>query len=182
MTRMGSDGQKLPLSDLTPRVWSYNLSMPMGIDVTLVIAAPPARVFGAFFDAAALATWWQVEQAIVAPRLLAPFVVTWATTPHADAVLGPLGGMFHGVVVDVLPPTEAFIGECYWLPPEGDPIGPMALTIRCSAEGAGCRLRVQQTGYEASHRWKRYYEVAGPGLKWSLDRLKHLLEAAPREA
>jgi len=173
--------QQVPLSDLTPIGRHYNLPMPTGIDLSLVIAAPPASVFGAFFDAAALARWWQVEQAIVSPRVLAPFVVTWATTPHADAVLGRLGGLFHGVVVDVLAPTEAFIGECYWLPPEGDPIGPMALTIRCSAEGAGCRLRVQQTGYEESRRWKRYYEVAGPGLKWSLDRLKHLLEPAPPE-
>ena len=128
-----------------------------------------------------LAKWWQVEQAIVAPRVLAPFVVTWAPTPHVDAILGRLGGLFHGVVVDIRPPVEAFIGECYWLPPEGDPVGPMALTIGCAAEGEGCRLTVRQTGYEASPRWKRYYEVFGPGLKWSLAQLKTLLEAAPAE-
>lgn len=156
--------------------------MSMGIDLTLTIAAPPARVFAAFFDPDLLAKWWQVKEAVVVPRLLAPFVVRWPPTPNADAILGQLGGLFHGVVVDVRPPTEAFIGECYWLPPEGDPVGPMALTIRCTSEGGGCRLRVQQTGYEEGPRWRRYYEVAGPGLKWSLVQLKALLEGTPRKA
>jgi len=151
-------------------------AMRLGIDHTLTIAAPPARVFGAFFDAGLLARWWQAEQAIVAPRILAPFTVAWATTPHRDPVLGPLGGVFHGIVVDLSPPVEAFIAECYWLPPEGEAVGPMALTIRCGAEGAGCRLRVEQSGFEDSPRWRRYYEIAGPGLKSSLQLLKALLE------
>jgi uncharacterized protein YndB with AHSA1/START domain len=150
--------------------------VPLGIDHTLTIAAPPDHVFAAFFDPQLLARWWQVQQAIVAPRVLAPFAVTWATTPHRDPVFGPLGGIFHGVVVDLSPPVEAFIAECYWLPPEGDPVGPMALTIRCGAEGGGCRLRVEQSGFHESPRWRRYYEIAGPGLKRSLDRLKALLE------
>ena len=151
-------------------------AMRLGIDHTLTIAAPPARVFGAFFDAGLLARWWQAEQAIVAPRILAPFAIAWATTPHRDPVLGPLGGVFHGIVVDLSPPVEAFIAECYWLPPEGEAVGPMALTIRCGAEGAGCRLRVEQSGFEDSPRWRRYYEIAGPGLKSSLQQLKALLE------
>ena len=148
----------------------------MGIDITLTIAAPLDRVFAAFFDAGALARWWQVDQAIVAPRILAPFALTWATTPHRDPVLGPLGGIFHGVVVDLHPPVDAFIGECYWLPPEGEPIGPMALTVRCGAEGGGCRVRVEQSGFEESPRWRRYYEIAGPGLRQSLGAMKDWLE------
>jgi uncharacterized protein YndB with AHSA1/START domain len=148
----------------------------MGIDITLTIAAPPGRVFAAFFDAKALQAWWQVDQAIVAPRIFAPFTITWATTPHRDPVLGPLGGIFHGLVVDLQPPVEAFLGECYWLPPEGEAIGPMAFTIRCGVEGQGCRVRVEQSGFEDSPRWRRYYEIAGPGLRSSLNALKDLLE------
>jgi hypothetical protein len=149
---------------------------PLGIDHTITIATAPARVFDAFFDPDWLGRWWGVQHAIVAKRMLAPFALAWATTAHRDAVLGPLGGIFHGLVVDLSPPVEAFIAECYWLPPEGEAIGPMALTIRCGAEGTGCRLRVEQSGYEGSPRWRRYYEIAGPGLKSSLLQLKALLE------
>lgn len=151
--------------------------MRPGIDHTVIIAAPPAKVFAAFFDPAMLARWWQAERAIVVPRMLGPFAVAWATTPHADTILGPLGGTFHGVIVDLTPPVEAFIAECYWLPPQGEAIGPMALTIRCGAEGDGCRLRVEQTGYDESPRWRRYYEIASPGMAWSLGQLKSLLES-----
>ena len=151
--------------------------MSLGIDHTVVIAAPAARVFEALFDAASLRAWWQVETAIAAPRLLAPFAVTWPPTPHADYVLGHLGGIFHGVVVDIRPPQEAYIAECYWLPPEGAPVGPMALTFTCVPEGAGTRLRVRQTGFEEGARWRRYYEIFGPGLRVSLEHLKALLES-----
>ncbi len=150
-----------------------------GIDLSLEIAAPPIRVFDAFFDPAWLARWWQVERAIVSDRPFGPFAVEWAPTPFTDPVLGTLGGCFHGIVLDVRRPREAFIGECYWLPPEGTAIGPMALTITCAAAGDLTRLHVRQTGFEDVPRWRRYYEISNAGLRSCLDELRRLLEAPP---
>lgn len=147
-----------------------------GIDLTLEIAAPAVRVFDAFFDPALLQQWWQVDRAIVSPRLFGPFAVEWAPTPFTDPVLGTLGGVFHGTVLDVRRPREVFIGECYWLPPQGAAIGPMALTLTCTPAGDLTRLRVQQTGFDDVPRWRRYYEITNAGLKACLDELRRLLE------
>ena len=65
----------------------------------------------------------------------------------------------------------------FWLPPDGEPIGPMALEVRLQAEAAGVtRVRVTQTGFEESARWRRYYEVVGVGWARALTSLKSLLE------
>jgi hypothetical protein len=62
-----------------------------------------------------------------------------------------------------------FVADAYWLPPDSDPIGPMALDVTVTAvtspdsptEPAKAR-RVQQKGFEKA-RWRRYYEVIGTG-------------------
>jgi hypothetical protein len=63
-----------------------------------------------------------------------------------------------------------FIADAYWLPPDGDPIGPMALGATCTPHGEGTQLRVRQAGCEESQRWSRYYEVlaAGSRLRWRI--------------
>ncbi len=76
-----------------------------------------------------------------------------------------------------------FVADAYWLPPDGDPIGPMALTVSCTAIGSGdnvtsaaTRVRVVQTGFEESRRWRRYYQVISHGWERALASLKALLE------
>ena len=72
------------------------------------------------------------------------------------------------------------MADGFWLPPDGDPIGPMALEISCTAVGqnrsAATRLRVMQSGCDDSPRWRRYYEVIGYGWGRALASLKDLLE------
>lgn len=156
----------------------YHPPMPRtGIDLTVEIAAPAIRVFDAFFDPALLQRWWQVDRAIVCGRLFGPFALEWAPTAFADPVLGTLGGTFHGTVLDLRRPREVFIGECYWLPPEGPAIGPMALTITCTPAGDLTQLRVQQSGFDDVPRWRRYYEITNAGLKSCLEELRRLLES-----
>ena len=58
------------------------------------------------------------------------------STEYRDEILGHLGGAFHGTVMDYRSGSEFFIGDAYWQPPEGDPIGPMALEVRCHTQGA----------------------------------------------
>jgi uncharacterized protein YndB with AHSA1/START domain len=147
------------------------------LDVTAVIAAPPGRVMKAFFDAEALNAWWQVAHSVTTPRALGPYAIEWAPTDFRDEILGRLGGVFRGTVVECHPGRGFFVADAFWLPPDGDPIGPMALQVTLSAEAAGStRVRVTQSGFEENARWRRYYEVIGFGWERALASLKSLLE------
>lgn len=146
----------------------------------LLIAAPPAAVFHCFFAPDALRAWWQVIRSVTTPVPLGVYAIEWAATPYRDDLLGPLGGVFHGTVIDVRPGRQFLVGECWWIPPEGQPLGPMALHVECRPEGEGCRLHVRQDGYEPSPRWRRYYAVVSRGWQISLAALKRYAETAPR--
>jgi uncharacterized protein YndB with AHSA1/START domain len=147
-----------------------------GFDQTLLIAATPGRVMAAFFDPDALATWWQTVRSVTTPRALGVYAVEWEPTPDADEVLGRLGGAFHGTVMDYVAGRELLVADAWWLPPDGDPIGPMSLEVTCRLEGGGCRLRVRQSGFEDGTRWRRYYDVIAHGWTTSLAALKQYLE------
>jgi uncharacterized protein YndB with AHSA1/START domain len=131
----------------------------------------------AFFDARALATWWQTVRSVTTPRPLGVYAVEWEPTVDADDELGRLGGVFHGTVMDYVPGRELVVADAWWLPPDGDPIGPMSLEVNCRLEGSGCRLRVRQSGFEESPRWRRYYDVIAHGWRSSLGALKAYVEA-----
>jgi len=131
----------------------------------------------AFFDAGALNAWWQVSRSVTTPRALGAYVIEWEPTEFRDEVLGRLGGVFRGTVVECEPGQGFFIADAFWLPPDGDPIGPMALRVTLHSEADGAtRVRVTQSGYEESARWRRYYEVIGFGWERALASLKSLLE------
>lgn len=147
----------------------------------LVIAAPPATVFDAFFAPDALRAWWQAVRSVTTPVPLGVYAVEWATTPYRDDLLGALGGVFHGTVVDVRLGQQFLVADAWWVPPEGDPIGPMALQVSCDSDPAGCRLHVRQDGYEPSPRWRRYYAVVSRGWQISLIALKRYAETGGRK-
>jgi uncharacterized protein YndB with AHSA1/START domain len=147
------------------------------LDVTATIAAPAGRVFKAFFDADALIAWWQVKRSVTTPRVLGPYAIEWTPTEFHDEVLGRLGGVFRGTIVQFQEGQGFLIADAFWLPPDGEPIGPMALEVRVDTEAAGVtRVRVTQTGFEESARWRRYYEVIGVGWSRAIASLKSLLE------
>jgi uncharacterized protein YndB with AHSA1/START domain len=147
------------------------------LDVTAVIAAPAGRVMKAFFDPQALNAWWQVAHSVTTPRVLGPYAIEWAPTDFRDEVLGRLGGVFRGTIFQFHAGQGFFIADAFWLPPDGEPIGPMALEVSLRAEGTGVtHVRVTQTGFEESARWRRYYEVIDLGWTRALASLKSLLE------
>jgi uncharacterized protein YndB with AHSA1/START domain len=145
---------------------------------TLLINAAPTRVMAAFFEPRALAVWWQAVRSVTTPRPLGVYAVEWDPTPDADEVLGRLGGVFHGTVMEYLAGREFFVADAYWMPPDGDPIGPMALEVSCGMDGPACRLRVRQSGFDENPRWRRYYAVIARGWQLSLAELKHYVERA----
>jgi uncharacterized protein YndB with AHSA1/START domain len=147
------------------------------LDVSAVIAAPPGRVLKAFFDADALRAWWQVAHAVTTPRILGPYAIEWQPTDFRDEILGRLGGVFRGTVMQFQIGQGFFVADAFWLPPDGEPIGPMALEVTLQADATGAtRVRVTQTGFEESARWRRYYEVIDFGWTRALASLKSLLE------
>jgi uncharacterized protein YndB with AHSA1/START domain len=146
------------------------------LDISTVIAAPIGRVARAFFDVQALRAWWGVSNAVVTPRTLGPYAIEWPATEFRDEVLGRLGGVFRGTVMQFDSLTGFFVADAYWLPPEGEPIGPMALDVSFAYEDGRTRVRVTQQGFEESARWRRYYDVIGVGWERALTSLKALLE------
>jgi len=159
---------------------------PLKLERTLTINAPPDRVLNAFFDADALRTWWGAVNAVTMPRTLGPYAIEWPTSELRDEVLGPLGGIFRGNVMQFESGAGFFVADLFWLPPEGDPIGPMGLDVAVSLSPASrleiavTELRVTQSGFEDNARWRRYYEVIGLGWDRALRTLKQLLENEPR--
>jgi uncharacterized protein YndB with AHSA1/START domain len=147
-------------------------------ECSLLIEAAPTRVLAAFFDPPALSAWWHVARSVTTPRSLGVYAIEWPATADADELLGRLGGVFHGRVVEYLPGRELFVADAWWLPPDGDPIGPMGLAVTCRMAGAACRLQVKQTGFGDSPRWQRYYAVIASGWRSSLAALKRYLEGA----
>ena len=146
-------------------------------DHSLAIEAAPARILDAFFNAEDLASWWHVTRSLCLPRSLGCYAVEWPTTHSADDVLGRLGGAFRGTVVEFKPGREFFVGDAYWLPPDGEPIGPMALEASCTDLGGRAILRVRQSGWENSRRWNRFYEILAANFTASLDELKQYVES-----
>ena len=145
---------------------------------SLTIDAPPAAVLDAFFDPEALAAWWQASAARSACRGRSAATRSNGTpTEWRDEVLGRLGGAFHGTVIEFKPGREFFVADAYWLPPDGEPIGPMALEATCTPHGDGTVLHVRQSGWDESRRWTRYYEIMSTGFMVALEELKKHLEA-----
>jgi uncharacterized protein YndB with AHSA1/START domain len=147
-----------------------------GLDLSIAIAAPPTLVMRAFFDADALGAWWSVTRSVTTPRVLGPYAVEWPPTEFRDEVLGRLGGVFRGTVMQFEAGRGFFVADAFWLPPDGDPIGPMALEVTCTPSDGGTEVRVTQRGFEESARWRRYYEVVTVGWQRALKSMKMLLE------
>ena len=155
-------------------------AQPLSFSCSISIVASRERVLWAFFDADALAEWWQTARSVTIPRVLGAYAVEWDPTTFKDDVLGRLGGAFHGTVMDYKPQREFFVADAFWLPPDGNPVGPMALEVKVEAQRAKnpqiTLLKVTQRSSDDGQRWQRYYEVIAPGWERALLSLKRYLE------
>ena len=148
------------------------------VELSVIVQAPPARVLDAFFQPGDLAQWWRALRSVTMPRVLGTYAVEWETTEFVDEVLGRLGGAFHGTVMDYRPAQEFFVADAYWSPPDGEPIGPMALQVTCRQQGGEhiTHLTIRQSADEDSDRWQRYFEIVAKGWQRALGELKHHLD------
>ena len=150
------------------------------LDVSVDIRAMPRVVLDAFFDGLALSQWWPAKRSVTIARTLGPYAVEWVSEDR-DELLGRLGGVVRGTVIQYEPLRGFFVADVFWLPPNGAPIGPMALEVTCrlgvTSDGLPCtKVRVTQGGFEESVRWRRYYLVAQSEWRAKLESLKEFLE------
>ena len=147
-------------------------------ETTITVQAPASRVLTAFVDPVDLAKWWGVVRSVTVPRPLGTFAVEWRDRDFGDEILGRLGGAFHGTIMEYRPGRELFVAEAYWNPPDGEPIGPMSLQVRCEAVDTlqATQLTVCQSGEDEGPRWQRYFQVIGAGWHTALADLKRYLE------
>jgi len=148
------------------------------LEHTVIVQAPAERVLRAFFNPEDLARWWQVVRSVTVPRPLGAFAVEWDSTEYRDPVLGRLGGTFHGTVIDYREGREFLLADSYWQPPQGEPIGPMSLEVRCRPQGNPEQtwLTVRQSGEDEGTRWQRYFDVMSAGWQRALADLKDYLD------
>ena len=127
----------------------------------------------AFFNADDLASWWHASRSLssASVRQLCRRV---ADRRREGRGAGTDGWRARGTVIEFKPGREFFVADAYWLPPDGDPIGPMAFEASCTTLGERVVLRVRQSGGENTRRWARYYEVLTPNLIDSLNGLERL--------
>ncbi len=153
-------------------------STGLHVERSVIVQAAPERVLAAFFNPDDLAEWWQVERSVTVARPLGMYAIAWRSTDFRDEVLGRLGGAFHGTVLEYRAGEELFVADAYWNPPDGDPIGPMALEVRCTALGGPhiTNLVVRQSGNNEGVRWQRYFEIAEAGWHRALADLKEYLD------
>jgi uncharacterized protein YndB with AHSA1/START domain len=146
---------------------------------SVTIGAPAERVLAAFFDPTDLAAWWQVARSVTVPRPLGTYAVEWGPADVEDQVLGRLGGAFHGTVMEYRPGAECFVADAFWSPPDGDPLGPMALEIRCAVgeDPHTTLLVVRQSAEDEGPRLRRYFEIVAAGWDQALPELKQYLES-----
>jgi hypothetical protein len=151
------------------------------VDTWIVINAPSDAVFKAFFDHDALGVWWRADRSVTTPRVLGPYVAEWRPSDQHDELLGRLGGVLRGTIMHLDEGSGFFAADVYWLPPDGHPIGPMALDVSWKLEVGdegqiSTRVRVRQKGFEESPRWRRYYELTQVSWDRALASLRTWLE------
>ena len=124
------------------------------VDISIVIAAAPGRVLKAFFDADALGAWWQVATSVTTPRPLGPYALEWTPTDFRDEVLGRLGGVFRGTVMQ-FDPAQRLLRRRLLLAAarrRSDWADGARGQLRAGRRGrrVGTRVRVRQSGFEES--------------------------------
>lgn len=150
----------------------------LDVTCTQLIQAPPARVMRAFFADADLKGWWQVTRAFSVARPLGVYAIGWESTDFTDEVLGRLGGSFYGTIIDYRPNAAFVLADAYWQPPDGEPIGPMALEVQCRPHGNGrsTMVTVRQRGEGDGPRWERYFSIMGRGWEAALQEMRDYID------
>jgi hypothetical protein len=136
------------------------------------VAAPPAAVLDAFFNAKALGEWWGASSSRCEPRPLGEYVIAWAASSEDQAlvrsgaatpsrppdvmpiVLGPdRQGELRGTVMEFRPGREFFVAELFWTRVGAPPTGPMALEASCVTRDLDSALTIRYSAADEAPGW-----------------------------
>jgi hypothetical protein len=158
------------------------------------VAAPPAAVLDAFFNAKALAEWWGASRSRCEPRPLGDYVVAWGgladggiaggapafldsarnalsdvewAASRPTEILLDRHGELRGTVMEFRPGREFFVAELFWTRDGAPPTGPMALEASCITRELATALTIR-------------YSAADDAPGWALHR-HELARLVPRE-
>ena len=150
------------------------------------VAAPPAAVLDAFFNAKALGEWWGASRSQCEPRPLGEYVISWAgpsgENGGAPPASGPTDtsfsggapaasrpadifldrrGELRGTVMEFRPGREFFVAELFWVPDGAPPTGPMALEASCVTRELVTTLTLRYAATDVAPGWALYrHELA----------------------
>ncbi len=114
------------------------------------VAAPPAAVLDAFFNAKALGEWWGASSSHCEPRPLGGYVITWAGASETDI---DRRGELRGTVMEFRPGREFFVAELFWTRAGAPPTGPMALEASCATRELDTALTVRYSAADEAPGW-----------------------------
>ena len=82
--------------------------------------------------------------------------------------------------MDIREGASFFLADLYYTPPEGAPIGPMALEVKAHPieDGRTTEMSIRQSADDNGVRWQRYFGVMAEGWDRALDALREHLEWA----
>jgi hypothetical protein len=142
------------------------------------VAAPPAAVLDAFFNAKALGEWWGASSSCCEPRPLGEYVISWSALADerdpAEALVDSAGdsvnevelarsgvtdmlldrrGELRGTVMEFRPGREFFVAELFWTREGAPPTGPMALEASCVTRELDTALTVRYSAADEAPGW-----------------------------
>jgi hypothetical protein len=153
------------------------------------VAAPPAAVLDAFFNATALGEWWRASHSRCEPRPLGDYVISWAAIPperdgagggtpessHPDLVVDRHGEL-RGTVMEFRPGREFFVAEMFWTRDGATPVGPMALEASCAVEELATVLTVRYGAADDAAGWPLHCHELARMVPREMAALKAYLE------
>jgi hypothetical protein len=169
------------------------------------VAAPPAAVLDAFFNAKALGEWWGATRSQCEPRPLGEYVISWAPSrptdasfsggapPFLDSARNALSdvewaasrptetlidrrGQLRGTVMEFRPGREFFIAELFWVPDGAPPTGPMALEASCVTRELVTTLTLRYAAADVAPGWALYRHELSRLVPREMAALKAYLE------
>ncbi|SMD32330.1 Uncharacterized conserved protein YndB, AHSA1/START domain [Reichenbachiella faecimaris] len=141
------------------------------VEVTLSINGTAEKIIEAFINPARLKEWWQVEQALIEPKVNGVYTLVWQVTPQG------LGFVSSGQIASYDPASELIIDKFVYLNPTKSLLGPMSLTIRVNPQEAGSELYLCQDGYQSGGDWDWYYAAVKQAWPDLLQNFKKYIEA-----
>ena len=151
------------------------------LDVIVDINATPRAIVDAFFKPGALSAWWGTTRSVTSACVLGAYALEWPVTTEVDPVLGRLGGVLHGTVMQYEATRRILRGQSVLAsarrrPDRTDGARRLLRDVSGVRRPAGNEAPHRPDRLRGSARWRRYYERLQEQWPRSLETLRALVE------